>query len=92
MGLDGHLHQFVRLARGYLVLDLVDVVFSEFNLVRVVLFNLLWLFNDRGVVRLSGNRVIFGGLLLQDYVLVLNVLELFGQLLDSFLILSSLLL
>lgn len=56
-----------------LVLDLVDIVLSEFYLVRVVL-HLLWFFDDRDVVRLSGDGIIFGGLLLQDYVLVLDVL------------------
>lgn len=74
-----------------LVLDLVDVVLSEFYLVGVVL-DLLGFFDDRGVVRLSGDGVIFGGLFLQDYVLVLDVLELSVQLLDSLLVLPSLLL
>lgn len=56
-----------------LVLDLVDVILSEFYLVRVVL-HLLWFFDDRDVVWLSGDGIIFGRLLLQDYVLVLDVL------------------
>lgn len=74
-----------------LVFDLVDVVLSEFYLVGVVL-DLLGFFDDRGVVRLSGDGVIFCGLFLQDYVLVLDVFQLSVQLLDSLLVLPSLLL
>ena len=50
--LAGQLHELVGLARGLLVLDLVDVVLPEFYLVRVV-FRLLDLFDYRRVVRLG---------------------------------------
>ena len=51
-GLAGQLHELVGLARGQLVLDLVDVVLPELYLVRVVL-RLLDLFDYRRVVRLG---------------------------------------
>ena len=50
--LAGQLHELVGLARGQLVLDLVDVVLPELYLVRVVL-RLLDLFDYRRVVRLG---------------------------------------